>query len=310
MSARSVSDAKPTASPYRVLALLSVLALVPQALLFSLHPSPLEPFAELWPVLPLAFFAAACASATAIGGGFLFVPLFIFGYGIGPLMALQLALGTQSVGMSSGALGWSRQFIDMRALVLGSGFAFVGLALGTLVWTPSPLEVKAVFGWVSLFVATVIVIELRAAERGNARDEDMPMPKPLELVVFGLACIAGGLITAWVSIGVGEVIALWLLFRHRTRIEKAIGTGVGVLALCSILGLVIHASTAGSDFPWTYLAFTAPGVILGGFCGARAARWIEPKMAAAGRPSPIKIVFALVAFLDGLVMLFHVHRHG
>lgn len=281
--------------------------MIPLVLLATLHADPLDAGRRLWPILPLAYVGGAVANATAIGGGFLFVPLFIFAYGVEPLVALKLSLGSQSVGMSSGALGWSRRFIDLRALAVSSAFAFVGMLAGTLVWAPSPLEVKAVFGWVSILIAVVVVVELRLGSRASA--EHMPPLRAGELIGFGLACVIGGIVTAWVSLGIGEVVALWLLFRHRVRIEKAIGTGVAALALCSIMGMVLHTSRDFAAFPWEYLAFTAPGVALGGFSGARAARWLEAKMLAQGKRSPLKVIFAVVVLLDGIVMLAHVHMH-
>jgi uncharacterized membrane protein YfcA len=290
-------------------------ALVPLALLFALHPQPVDALARLWPVIPLAYVAAAFANATAIGGGFVFVPVFILGYGIGPISALQLSLGTQAVGMSSGALGWSRRYIDVRALALATAFAALGMLFGTLVWAPSPLEVKAVFGWVSLAIAVAVALELRFG--GRANNEDMPALRAGELLGYALACVLGGLVTAWVSLGIGEVVALWLLFRHRVRVEKAIGTGVAALAVCSIVGLALHGTRSFASYPWEYLAFTTPGVLLGGFSGARAGRWIEARAAArrergaasSTSPSPLKLVFVVVVLIDGLVMLAHVHLH-
>ena len=49
----------------------------------------------------VAFFAASVANATAIGGGFLFMPLFIFVYQLAPPLALKLSIATQAFGMSS-----------------------------------------------------------------------------------------------------------------------------------------------------------------------------------------------------------------
>ena len=48
----------------------------------------------------LAFLTASVANATAIGGGFLFMPLFIFIYQLAPVMALKLSIATQAFGMT------------------------------------------------------------------------------------------------------------------------------------------------------------------------------------------------------------------
>ena len=49
-------------------------------------------------------------------------------------------------------------------------------------------------------------------------------------VLFVLAAFAG-LVTGWTAIGVGEVVALYLLFFYRLRLDIAIGTGVAVWRL-------------------------------------------------------------------------------
>ncbi|QMU65933.1 MAG: hypothetical protein GKR88_17720 [Flavobacteriaceae bacterium] len=52
--------------------------------------------------------------------------------------------------------------------------------------------------------------------------------KGINMQVTGLAIVGiiGGFIASWTAIGVGELIALYLLFIYRTSIETAIATGV------------------------------------------------------------------------------------
>ena len=82
---------------------------------------PIDLILERWPVFFTAIVAAAVANATAVGGGFIFMPLFTFGYGFTSLESLKLALATQAFGMSSGALAWSVKRIVMSVL----GFSLV-----------------------------------------------------------------------------------------------------------------------------------------------------------------------------------------
>ena len=287
---------------------LLFVGLAPFAGLLALGDDPGASFARLWPVTPVAVLASAFANATAIGGGFLFVPVFILGYGLDPLVALPLSLSTQAVGMSSGALGWSRRFVAIRPLTLALAGALPGMVLGTFVWTPSAIQVKGTFGWVSLLVGLAMFLEYRADRRDER--EAATRESAVEGVVYWGACLAGGLVTAWVSIGIGEVVALWLLLLHRRRIEVAIGTGVVALAACSVLGFFLHAGlsyagSSGAAFPWTYLAFTVPGVLVGGYAGARIGRRLEERARAGGRRSPLKAIFAVVVLCDGIVMLWH-----
>ena len=287
------------------LALVLAGFIAPFVALGVLHPDPWGAVHSYAYLTPVAFFAAMFANMTAVGGGFLFVPVFVF-TGVHPLVALKVSLGTQAVGMSSGSLGWSRECIDGRALLTGTAAALVGMALGTLVWTPSALQVKATFGWVSILIGIVMAIEFRFGDHTKTPRADGGV---FDGAIYAALCVAGGLITSWISIGIGEVVALWLLFRRRLPMEIAIGTGVAALALCSIAGFAMHAGATGTPFPWTFLAFTVPGVMLGGFAGARGGRRLERSMRARGKRSPLKAIFAGVVLLDGIVMLLHAGTH-
>lgn len=265
-------------------------------------------FMHNWPITPVAFVAAAFANATAIGGGFLFVPLFILAYGLTPIAALKLSLATQAFGMTFGALGWSRKFIVMRALLIASVASVIGMAMGTYWFAVSNAQVKSIFAWMSLFIFIVILLEIRFG-RGSA-NSDIGNDSPAKTGFFALACVAGGMITAWTAIGVGEVVALYLLFAYRIRIDAAIGTGVAVLAVDSLAGLLFHSHLGG--ITWEYLVFTAPGVALGGYCGARFGRNIENRknfrtdtgrLDSSKRQSPLKWLFGTVIFVDSMVML-------
>lgn len=259
-------------------------------------------------VVPLAFLGAVIANATAVGGGIVFMPLFIFGYGIAALPALKLALASQAFGMTSGALGWSPRFIIRRALLLGGTAAGVGTFLGTYVWVPENVDIKLVFGWCSVCVGAALFAEMLLGKLGYATR--MQQRGWMWDAAFVFTCLGGGIINAWVSIGIGEVMALWLMLGHRIRVPHAIATGVATLSICSLLGLAFHAHLGG--IPWTLLAFTAPGCLLGGRYGAQLGRLVEEYFdrRRQGRSgwlnthfSPVKAFFATVVLADGTMIL-------
>lgn len=272
--------------------------------LFALFPDPVALLIENGGVAPVAVVAAAFANATAVGGGFLFVPFFLLVLGLGAQQSLQLSLATQAFGMTSGAFGWSREWILGRSLALAAVFGGAGMAIGTFVVPAEPGQIKAVFGWVSIAIALAFVVEMRfGAGQHRIAVEDR---SPAKVVVAALAYLGGGLVTAWVSIGIGEVVALVLLFVYGVRIDRAIATGVAALAVCSILGLAFHAARGG--IPWELLVFTAPAVAVGGRFGARFGRWIESRGVRGphrplGKASPLKWIFVAILLVDGVAML-------
>jgi uncharacterized membrane protein YfcA len=268
--------------------------------------------ARRWFITPVAVVAAAFANATAVGGGFLFVPLFLFGFHLTALESLKLSLGSQSFGMTSGAFGWSRRFVLLRPLAAAALASGVGMWIGTFALPADASRIKGVFGWVALGIALALVLEMRLGQRQyRMRIEEHSPRKDAGYVA---ACLAGGVVNAWVSIGIGEVVALYLLFAYRIRIEAAIATGVAALAFDSLLGLAFHAHLG--DVPWEYLVFTAPGCVVGGRYGARLGRWLEHRSAGSRLPpatearaswtrgaSPLKWLFVAVVVADGIGML-------
>ena len=252
----------------------------------------------------VAFFAASIANATAIGGGFLFMPLFIFVYQLVPLAALKLSIATQAFGMSSGALTWGRQYIDKRAFILASMASVLGVWFATYWWVLPTTMIKPLFAVISFAVFIALVIEMRLRE-DNEQNKATFLFNNVSLF-FVIAAFFGGLMTGWTAIGVGEVVALYLLFFYRLRLDVAIGTGVAVLAVSSIAGFIFHIGLG--DVPYELLLFTVPGVILGGRYGVKIAKSLDAKASQFGgearlKKSPLKLFFAAVILIDCMVIL-------
>ena len=252
----------------------------------------------------VAFFAASVANATAIGGGFLFMPLFIFIYQLAPPLALKLSIATQAFGMTSGALTWGRQYIDKNAFILASLASVSGVWVATYLWIVPSAYIKPLFALISLGVFIALVLEMRF----KVSDQQQKVHFALNAVsiLFVVSAFAGGLVTGWTAIGVGEVVALYLLFFYRLRLDVAIGTGVAVLAVSSIAGFVFHADLGG--IPWELLIFTVPGVILGGRYGVKIAKYLESSVSQSNsekrfNQSPLKTIFAVVILVDCMVIL-------
>lgn len=252
----------------------------------------------------IAFFAASVANATAIGGGFLFMPLFIFIYKLAPIAALKLSIATQAFGMTSGALTWGRRYIDKPAFILGSIASIFGVCLATYVWVVPSSYIKPLFAVISLgvFIALVVEMKLKLPNEKNLVNFKLNY----QLIGFWLSAFAGGLITGWTAIGVGEVVALYLLFFYRLSLDIAIGTGVAVLAVSSMAGFLFHMNLGG--IPWELLVFTVPGVILGGRYGVKFAKHLEQSVSQSTsekivKKSPLKLIFAMVILIDCIVIL-------
>lgn len=251
-----------------------------------------------------AFIAASVANATAIGGGFLFMPLFIFVYQLAPPIALKLSIATQAFGMTSGALTWGRSYIDRTAFLIASTASIIGVWLATYSLAVPSAYIKPLFAIISLgvFFALVLEISLKVTDQ----QQKVNFRLNITSIFYAFVAFAGGLVTGWTAIGVGEMVALYLLFFYRLRLDKAIGTGVAVLAVSSIAGLIFHSDLGG--IPLELLAYTVPGVILGGRYGVKVAKYIESNIKQSGskklfQKSPLKLIFAAVILIDCIVIL-------
>ncbi len=289
-----------------------VVLVVGGGILYAIFPDAELLLKRNWAITPVAVLAAAFANATAIGGGFLFIPLFIFGYGLSASQSLKLSLATQAFGMTSGAIGWSSGFIVGRALLIATVASSIGMYIGTFYLPVNAVQIKAIFGCVMVLTGLGLIVEMKFGERQHGLR--IQGDSILRAGVFAVACFFGGLINSWVSLGIGEVVALYLLFVYRIRIDLAVATGVAALALDSIIGFALHFQIGG--IPWEYLMFTAPGVVIGGRYGARVGRYLEARSrghdtrrdgSRSSNYSPLKIVFAAVVILDGVAMLLETY---
>ncbi len=278
------------------------------ALLYGLMEDPNTLMRNNWPIVFIAFISAMVANATAVGGGFIFLPLFSFIYSLSATEALKLALATQAFGMSSGALGWSKKVIDFHYLGYGAMAGVLGVFIGTFVFMPPGDLIHDIFGYASIVVGLGLLVEIiyiNRVSKVNLNDSNH------STVEFSVWALLGGLITAWTSIGIGEVVALWMLFRAKQSIVNSVATGVAVLAICSISGFVFYLYQGG--IVWEYLIFTAPGVLLGGRSGALLGKKMagfngdstEQHESSASKGIGLKLFVALIILADGVVVILN-----
>ncbi len=256
------------------------------AVYLQAFPDPVGLAGRHWPLVLVGLAGALLGNATAVGGGLVFIPALMFGWQLGPVEALKLALVSQSVGMTSGAIGWLRRgAVPLRGLVVTAPALLVGAALGALVLRPGPLLIKGLFGPVSIVVG-LLTLYLLEHPWSTLEVEGR----------WGLALVAlvGGLLTAWVAVGVGEVVAAYLMLRHGLEPRRGIALGTVLLAVASILLAILHAAVVGG-VPWELAAFTMLGCAWGGRLGPFVAQWVGPHR--------LKITFATIAIGDGVLFL-------
>ena len=246
-----------------------------------------------WPLILVGIAGAVIGNITAIGGGLVFIPVLMLVYHTDPVSALKLAFVTQAVGMTSGASGWlRREEVPLGLLRWTVPSLILGTAVSTFLLHPQPMLVKGLFGPVAVLTGLLTLVTL------NRKGQLGELPSTAKVPVF-IVSFFGGLITGWVAIGEGEIIAAFCMLAYGLNANKAIGLGVVLLAINSLLLAAIHSFYFGG-VPWDMAVFTTLGVLWGGRLGPFLAQWVPTR--------GIKRAFAWIALLDGLLITWQVAR--
>lgn len=282
LSATAVSSRVSFLSPW-----LFALTLVWLGVYWWAFPDPVGLAAGHWPLVVIGVLGAVIGNVTAIGGGIVFIPVMMFVYKTDPISALKLAFVTQAVGMTSGATGWlQRGEVPLNMLKYTVPPLIIGALVSTFVIHPQAMMIKALFGPIALITGLLTLITL---DNKGVTNE---LPVKAYLPVMSIALV-GGLITGWVAIGEGEIVAAFCMLVYGLNSNRAIGLGVVLLAINSILLALIHALYFGG-VPWELAAFTMLGVLWGGRLGPFLAQWLSLRSS--------KKLFACVAVADGLLV--------
>jgi uncharacterized membrane protein YfcA len=250
-------------------------------------PHPAELAARNWPLILIGVCGALIGNITAIGGGLVFIPVLTLAYHVDPLSALKLTFVTQAVGMTSGASGWlRRRTVPLRLLRYTVPALLAGALISCFVLPANPVLVKGLFGPICLVAGVLILV---TADRKGGQPDLPPRANWLVAIVS----LLGGLITGWVAIGEGEIIAAFCMLAYNLDANRAVGLGVVLLSINSIALALIHGLIIGG-IPWNMAIFTMLGVLWGGRLGPYVAQWLPSKGA--------KRLFASIAILDGALV--------
>ena len=270
--------------------LLTLLVWTLLALFFL--PDPLPTLKLNLSYIVLGFFGAILGNISAVGGGIIFIPAMMFIYKLSPVMALKIALLTQSFGMTSGAMGWlKRGVVPKGVLIYAVPSLLIGSLISSLVFKPSGLLIKVLFGPVSILLGLTTLYFIKKEKSNLPVGVIVDKAKPWITV----SAFIGGLITGWIAIGEGEIVAATLMMGFSIAAETSIGLGVVLLSINSIFLTLIHIIFL-DGVPWSIGLFTALGAIFGARCAVTIGKALPSKA--------LKIIFSIIAIGDGLIFIF------
>lgn len=230
-----------------------------------------------FPVLFVGIGGATIANASGVGGGVVFVPVFDYfnSTGILPVSAQQIVATSfliQCFGMSTGSLTWLNKMQsasgpatgipnrDFWRLVLWVLAGCLPALLATqYLLAATPENVLFWFKSLSICLGSALLYSVWRDDPNRAVRTQLA---PVDLAVLIPLGVIGGFATALFSVGVGELVALYLFIRNYPLVTCA-ATAVIITAITVLSGMVFHL--IHTDIPWVLAAFAVPGAIMGGY---------------------------------------------
>jgi len=257
---------------------------------FALMPDAMALLRSNYPFILVGFAGALIGNLTALGGGIVFIPILIFAYGIPAVAALKTSIISQSCGMTSGALAWHQSgAIDWQIVRWAIPGLIAGCTLSSLIIHPSALLVKGLYGPASIAMGLALFVSLR---REQAQKATYTRLMHVGVIV---ASFFGGMLTGWVAIGEGEVVAVLLMLAFGFTSKKAVAIGVALLSVASVYLAALHIFILG-NVPWEIAAFTSLGTDFGARLAPIVASRIDQRL--------LKKIFAGVAIADGILFVW------
>jgi uncharacterized membrane protein YfcA len=236
--------------------------------LFLIAPLPFFQLLSYASFFFLGIVGAIFANSTGAGGGVVFIPMFNQ-LGFSDLQAISTSFGIQCFGMTAGAITWCYHYkAQKQELRLWQGFkriivlCSIGSVIGLLgvysVELTPPSSLHHNFSWFSLVLGIAIIATIYLVKPKR----EVSQLSNADWIVLFLISIFGGAITAWLSVGIGELVAIYLILR-RFDTTMAVSSAVVISAITVWAGIWQHTIV---DFQvyWQVVIFAGPGAILGG----------------------------------------------
>ena len=244
---------------------------------------------QLWFLPGVGVIGAIIANTSGTGGGVVFVPVFnaLREWGVMDLQPLQVvgvSMCIQAFGMTIGALRWTDRLYHqpapepLHATVTPRDFFTV--ALGVLALSlPAMLltqrfthfDQHAVLMGYKAFSILLGVALIASTWTVNLARPERERLERFDLVALLLLAVPGGVLTALFSVGIGELVALYLFIRHYP-VLLCTGAACLISSVSVITGAIWHIE-AGT-IQWEVVLLAGPAAALGGFLARPIALWL------------------------------------
>jgi len=278
--------------PGRLVCIGGLVLLAAYCALWALVPADPALLGQLWFLPGVGIIGAIIANTSGTGGGVVFVPVFnalreLGVMSLSPLAVVGVSMAIQSFGMSMGSLRWTDRLLHqpasgpLEAQVRLKDFATVVLAVLALS-LPAMLATQRLTAFdqqsvLYAYKAFSILLGLAliaATWTINAARPERARLERIDLAVLLALAVPGGVLTALFSVGIGELVALYLFIRHYP-VLLCTGAACVISAVSMIAGVAWHIE-AGT-IQWEVVLLAAPAAALGGFLARPVALWLGAK---------------------------------
>ena len=230
--------------------------------------------------------------AVGIGGGILWTPVLILGYGLTPTTAVTLSMMIQVIGMASGTVAYVR---EKQVILSLAGIIFLtalpGVILGSMFsFNVAENQLQLALGIMSMTLAILFVTSQYNQPTSTSTNYNRRQ-------LMGILPIPAffGFVMGVLSTGIGEWIIPLLNSRLKIDMRRAIGTLVPVMFLL----VVVASSLRGimqADILWSYVIFGGLGTLIGGQIGPQINKRFSDRL--------LKETFIYLMTLVGIHLIF------
>ena len=265
---------------------------------FIFIPEPISFVIDYGQYFLLGLAGAVAANSTGAGGGIVFIPAFT-SLGIEGINAVGTSLAIQCFGMTAGSVSWlisvyKHQHGGKEAVTLTNNLLIIaglpavfGMLSAQYLFPAPALDIETIFKYFSILFGLVLL--LVTLKRTKLRHTNYSIRRRY-IPLIGIVSFFGGMVTCWISIGVGEWLAILLFFLgYPTMIVVA----VCISSLVVLTGVPYHIYVTNS-ISWQILVFAAPAAIIGGYF----ARFLAERLG----PIRLKVFFSAWILATGLTM--------
>lgn len=227
----------------------------------------------------LGIVGAIFANATGAGGGVVFVPFFNqLSLSNETIVATSFAI--QCFGMTAGAMTWYKHYCSLqdrlnvdpqpakqwqsltKGLMVSVPFSICGIFVAQYLLYDYTSQIHSglhfYFGLFSIALALAIYGSIPVMRRQT----NVSKMLVIDFFILALISLFGGVITAWLSIGVGELVAVFLILRG-FNISFAIALAVILSAFTVQAAIIYHLAISGAIY-WQIVLYAGAGAIIGG----------------------------------------------